>query len=246
MHGHLVAVKVRVVRGADQRMNADGRTFDEHRLKRLHGQTVQRGRTVQHHRVALGHLFQHVPHLGRLALDKFFGRTHGMHVTQFLETANDERLEQHERHLLGQTALVELQFRSDNDHRTAGIIHTLAEQVLAETPTLSLEHVGQRLERAVTRAGYRTAVPSVVEQRVHRFLQHPFLVANDDLGGLQLHEIFQTVVPVDHTAVQVVQVRRRKAPTFQGHEWPQVRRNHRQHTEDHPFRACGRFLEAVE
>ena len=142
MHRHLVAVKVRVVRGADQRMNADGRTLDEHRLKRLHGQTVQGGRTVQHHRVALGDLFQHVPHLGSLALDEFFGRTHGMHVTQFLKTANDERLEQHERHLLGQTALVELQFRTDDDHRTAGVIHALAEQVLAETPALTLEHVG--------------------------------------------------------------------------------------------------------
>ena len=93
-----------------------------------------------------------------------------MNVTQFLEAANDERLEQHERHLLGQAALVKLQFRPDNNHRTTRVIHTLAEQVLAETTALTLEHVGQRLECTVTRTGYRTAMATVVEQRVHRFL----------------------------------------------------------------------------
>ena len=35
VHGHLVAVEVRVVGGADQRMNADGLAFDELRLERL-------------------------------------------------------------------------------------------------------------------------------------------------------------------------------------------------------------------
>ena len=47
----------------------------------------------------------------------------------------------HERHLLRQTALVELELRTDDDDRTAGVIDALAEQVLTETAALALEHV---------------------------------------------------------------------------------------------------------
>jgi len=35
VHGHLVAVKVRVECGADQGVDADGLAFDEHRFERL-------------------------------------------------------------------------------------------------------------------------------------------------------------------------------------------------------------------
>ena len=78
---------------------------------------------------------------GRLALDHLLRAAHGVDVAEFLEAADDERLEQHERHLLRQTALVELQLRTDDDDRTAGVIDALAEQVLAETSALALEHV---------------------------------------------------------------------------------------------------------
>ena len=141
VHGHLVTVEVRVVSGANERVNADGFAFDEHRLERLDRQTVQRRRAVEQHRVALGHFFEDVPDFRRLALDHLLGAAHGVHVAEFLEAADDERLEQHERHLLRQTALVELQLRTDDDDGTAGVIDALAEQVLAETAALALEHV---------------------------------------------------------------------------------------------------------
>ena len=60
---------------------------------------------------------------------------------------HDERLEQLERHFLRQTALIDLQVRADDDNRTAGVVNTLAEQVLTETALLALQHVGQGLER---------------------------------------------------------------------------------------------------
>ena len=41
VHGHLVAVKVRVEGGADERVNADGFAFDEGRLKGLNAEAVQ-------------------------------------------------------------------------------------------------------------------------------------------------------------------------------------------------------------
>ena len=51
-----------------------------------------------------------------------------MHVAEFFETADDEGLEEDERHLLGKTALAELQLRSDDDDGTTGVIDALTEQ----------------------------------------------------------------------------------------------------------------------
>jgi hypothetical protein len=59
------------------------------------------------------------------------------------ELAHDERLEQLERHLLGQPALVELELRTDDDDRAARVVDALAEQVLAEPALLALEHVAE-------------------------------------------------------------------------------------------------------
>ena len=79
-----------------------------------------------------------------------------------------------------------LQLRTDHDDRAAGVVDALAEQVLAEAALLALEHVGERLQRALVGAGDELAAAAVVEQRVHRLLQHALLVADDDLGGVQL------------------------------------------------------------
>ena len=125
-----------------------------------------------------------------------------------LELVVDERLEELERHLLGQPALVELELRPDHDDRAARVVHALAEQVLAEAPLLALERVGQRLQRAVVGAPQHAPAAAVVEQRVHRLLQHPLLVADDDVGRLQLDQLLQAVVPVDDAAVEVVQIGR--------------------------------------
>src|SRR6476469_5347577 len=51
VHGHLVAVEVRVERGADQRVDLDGLALDQLRLEGLDAQAVQRRRAVEQHRV---------------------------------------------------------------------------------------------------------------------------------------------------------------------------------------------------
>ena len=55
---------------------------------------------------------------------------------------------------------------------------------------------------------------TVVEESVNSLLKHALFVADDDLGSLQLHEVPETVVPIDDTTIEVVQVRGRKAATF--------------------------------
>ena len=107
VYRHLVAVKVRVVRRANQRVNANRLALNERRHKCLHRKPVQRRGAVEQHGVIARHFLEHIPHLGRLPLDEFLRRTHGVHVAQLLEPANDERLEEHERHFLRQPALVQ-------------------------------------------------------------------------------------------------------------------------------------------
>ena len=152
VHGHLVAVEVGVERGADERVDLDGLALDEHRLEGLDAEAVQRRRPVEQHRVLLDDLLEHVPHLRAAPLDHALGRLDVLGQLGVDEPLHDERLEQLERHELRQAALVQLEGRADDDDRTARVVDALAEQVLAEPALLALEHVGQRLERAVARA----------------------------------------------------------------------------------------------
>ena len=235
MHGHLVAVEVGVEGGADHGVEADGLAFDEHGLEGLDGEAVEGGCAVEHHRLAAGDLFQDVPDLGLLLLDHLLGGAHGVAEAKLLEAADDEGLEEGEGHLLGQAALVELEVRAHDDHGAAGVVHALAEEVLAEAAGLALEHVAEGLEGAPAGAGDGTAVAAVVEDRVNGFLQHALFVAEDDLGRLELEEVLQAVVAVDDAAVEVVEVAGGEAAAFERDEGAELRRDDRQHGEDHPL-----------
>ena len=158
-----------------------------------------------------------------------------MHVAQILEPPDDEWLEQYQRHFLRETALVKFQFRADNDHRAAGVVHAFAEQVLAETPALALQHVTQRLERTVAGTRHGATMTTVVKQRIDRFLQHAFLVPDDDLRGLERQKVLQPVVAVDDAAVEIVQVGRGETAALKRNQGAQIRRNHRQHRQHHPL-----------
>ena len=245
VHGHLVTVEVGVVTGTHERMQTDGVTLDEHGLEGLNGETVQRWGTVQEDGVTLGHLLQDVPHHGLLAVDHLLGRAHGVHQPTLLEVVDDEGLKQVQGHLLRQTALVHLEVRTDHDDGTTGVVHALAEQVLAETAALALQHIGERLERAVAGPRDVATVASVVKQGVHSLLQHAALIALDNLRRLQSCQLAQAVVAVDDAAVEVVQVAGGEAATGQGNERAQIRRDDRQHGEHHPLRLALAVQEAL-
>src|SRR6202044_3925342 len=145
----------------------------------------------------------------------------------------DEGLEELERHELGQAALVQLEVRADHDDRAARVVDALAQQVLAETPLLALQHVRERLQGTVAGARDRAATAAVVEQRVDGLLQHALLVVDDDLGRAQVQQPLQAVVPVDDTPVEVVEVRGGEAATVELHHGAQVGRDDRHGLEDH-------------
>ena len=246
VHGHLVAVEVRVERGADERMDADGFSFHEHGLERLNAEAVKRGSAVEKHGMLADHILEDVPDDRFLRFDELLGLLDGGAVAGGFQPVIDERLEKLERHLLRQTALVKLQFRADDDDRAAGVVHALAEQVLAEAALLALERIGERLERAVVGSAQHAAAAAVVEQRVDGFLQHALFVADDHIGRVQLHELLQPVVAVDHAAIEVVQVRGGEAAAVERHQRAQLRRKHRNHVQNHPLGLVAALAERFE
>ena len=240
MHGHLIAVEVGVERRADERMELNGLALDQHRLEGLNAEAMQRRGAIEQHRMLADHLIEDIPNLRLLLLDELLRLLHRGGVALGVEPRIDERLEQLERHLLRQPALMQLELGADHDDRAAGIVDALAEQVLAEPALLALEHVGERLERPLVGAGDDASTPSVVEQRVNRLLQHPLLVADDDVRRAELHQPLQTIVAVDDAAIEVVQVRGGEAAAIERHERAQLRRNHRHDGQDHPLRLVAR------
>src|SRR6266851_4167070 len=246
VHGHLVAIKVRVERGADKRVDADGFAFDENRFERLNAQTVKRRSAIEHYRMFADDVFQDVPHDGFLLLDHFLGLLDGGAMALGFELVIDEWLEELERHLLGQTALVELQLGADDDDGAAGVVHALAEKVLAETALLALERVAEGLERAVVGSAQNAATAAVVKQSVDGFLKHALFVAYDDVRRAQFHELLQPVVAVDDAAIEVVQIGSGEAAAVQRHERAQLRRKNRNHVENHPFRLVAALAEGFE
>src|SRR5688572_11049061 len=183
--------------------------LDQHGLESLDAEPMQRRRAIQHHRVLADHLFEDVPYLGHLLLDQPIGGLDRGGETEHLQLVENVRLEELERHFLGQAALVQLELWTDHDYRAAGVVDALAEQVLPETSTLALDHVRKRLERALVGAGHGLAAAAVVEQRIDRLLQHALLVAHDDFGRFELEQALEAVVAVDHAAIQIVEIRSR-------------------------------------
>ncbi len=235
MDGHLVAVEVGIEALADQRVQVDGVALDQHRFEGLDAHAVQGGGPVEQHGVVLDHGFQDVPDLLVLAFQHLLGAFDGIGVAEFLELADDERLVKFQGDLLGQTALVQFQLGTDHDHAAGGVIHAFAQQVLAEAALLALDHVRQRLQRPVAAAQHGPLAAVVVEQRVDGLLQHAFFVADDHLGRIQVDQFAEAVVAVDNAAVQVVEVAGGEVAGVQEDQRPQVRRNHRDHVQHHPF-----------
>src|SRR6516162_2382548 len=227
MNGHLITVKVRIEGGADQGVDLDRFAFDEDRLKGLNAKAVKGGGAIQEYRMFLDDFLQDVPNHRLLAFHHFFGGLDSGAEARLLEPVINEGLEKLESHLLRQTALMKFQLRPHNDNRAPRVVDALTEQILPEASLLALERIGQRLERAVVGASQHPAASTVVEECVHSLLQHPLLVAHDDVGRVQLHQLLQSVVPIDHTAIKIVQVGGGKTAAVEWNQGPQLRRDHR-------------------
>ena len=118
MNSHLVTVEVGVERSTHEGVQLNGLTLNELRLERLDSETVKRGCAVEQHRTLADDLFENIPHWSAAALHHALGALDVLRVLQLHEALDHERLEQLESHLLGQTTLVQLELRTDDDNRT--------------------------------------------------------------------------------------------------------------------------------
>ena len=246
VNGHLVTVKVGVVRGADQRVQTQCAAFHQDRLESLDAEAVQGRRAVEQDRMLLDDVLQGVPDLGLLLVDHLFGGLDVVGDAVLNQLLHDEGAEQFDRHLLGHAALIDLEIRADDDNASAGVVDTLAQQVLTEAALLALEHVAEGFERAGVGAGNGTAAAAVVDEGVHGLLQHALLIAHDDVGSVELHQPLQTVVAVDDAAVEVVEVGGRKAAAVQLDHGTDFRRDDREDGHDHPLRAVAALAEGLD
>src|SRR6202022_231041 len=235
VHRHLVAIEIGIERGANKRMQLDGLTLDQFRFEGLNAETVQRRRPVQHDRMLANDFVENIPDFRFLFFDQLFRLFDGRRKALRVETRIDEGLEEFERHLLRQAALVQFEVRPNHDDRAAGIIDALAKQVLAKTALFALQHVGERLQRPLVGAGDDPAAPAIVEQSIDGLLQHPLLVAHDDVWRAQFDESFQAIVTVDDAPVKVVEVGGREAAAVERHKRPQVGRKNRNFGKEHPL-----------
>ena len=137
--------------------------FDQDRLKSLNSKAVQCRSAVEHHRVLANHFIENIPNLGPFFFDHFLCALDRGDEAALFELVIDKRLEQLQSHLLRQPALVQPQFRSDNDHRTSGIVHPFAEQVLAESAGFTFKHIAQGLKRPAILAGDSSPTPAVIK-----------------------------------------------------------------------------------
>ncbi len=235
MYRHLVTIEVCVVGCTDQRVQLNRLTFDQHRLECLNTKTVQCRRPVEQHRVFADHFSQDIPDFGGFLFHHFLGGFNGCRQTTCFQLTEDEWLEQFQRHLLRQTALVQSQRRANYNHGSTRVINALTEQILTESTLFTLDHVSQRLERALVSTCDSTTATTIIEQRINGFLQHALFVSDDDIRRSQIEQALQSIVTVDHATVQVIQVRRCKTSTFERYQRTQIRRQHRQNIQNHPL-----------
>ena len=243
---HLVAVEVGVVCGTYQRMQLERAALNEDRLERLNAQTVQSRCAVEQHGVLLDDNLERVPNLGALLIDHLLCGLDVVCNAVLNKLLHDEGAEQLNGHFLGNAALIDLKIRADNDNATAGVVNTLAQQVLTETSLLALEHIRQRLECAGVCTGYGSAAAAVVDKCVNGFLKHALLVADNNVGRVELDKSLKTVIAVDNAAVQIVEVTCCKAAAVELNHGADLGRDDRQNVDYHPLGLIAALAECLD
>ena len=104
----------------------------------------------------------------------------------------------------------------------------------------------QRFKWTTTWSSNWTTTTSIINKSVNRFLQHTFFVLHDDTWSTQLKQTSQTVVTVDHTTVEVVQVRCCKTTTVQLNHRTKIWWQYWQDVKYHPFWFITRLVEGIK
>src|SRR3989304_590361 len=72
MYSHLIAVKIGIVSGTDARMDPNRRPLDQHGIKSLDTQFMERRSTIEQHRVVTGNFIENIKASRGPALQNIF------------------------------------------------------------------------------------------------------------------------------------------------------------------------------
>ena len=236
MDSHLVTIEVSVESGTNKRMKLNRLTFYKDRLERLDTQTMQCRCTVQHNRMLFDNIFENIPYSWLKLLYHLLGILNIVRGTVCYQLFHYERLEQLDCHLFRKTALINLQLRSNDDNGTSGVVNTLTKKVLTETSGFTFQHIGKGFQGSVSRTCYRAAAAAIVDQGINCFLKHTFLIADNDIRSTKLKKSLQTIVTINDSSVQVIQVRCCETSAIQLYHRTKIRRDYRNNVKDHPLR----------
>ena len=218
-------------------MQLDRFSFDQYRLKCLDTESVKCRGTVEEYRVILDDVIKYIPYLCICPLDHESGLFCILSDLSFCQLSHDERLEEFKSHCLRKSALIELQIRSYYDYGTAGEVYSLTEEVLTESSLLTLEHVGEGFELTAAGTLNRSASSAVVDESIDGFLKHSLLVTDDDVRSSELAQLLKSVVSVDYSSVQVIEVGCCESASVELYHRSEFRRDYRNNVEDHPLRS---------
>src|SRR5215510_627769 len=109
------------------------------------------------------HFIKNIPNFRTFLFHHFLRAFDGGYIATLFKLVVNERFEQLERHFFRQPALMQPEFGTDNDDRTARVVDSFSQQVLTEATGFSFEHVAQRLQRATVLARDRAAASAIVK-----------------------------------------------------------------------------------
>src|SRR5208283_2999820 len=119
MHCHLVTVKVCIERRTYERVQLDGFSFHQDRIKSLYPKTVKCRGTVQQHGVLTYDVLKGIPYFRQFMLDEPFCLLYRRGIAFLFKLVEYKWFEKLKRHALGKAALVHLEFRTDHNNGTA-------------------------------------------------------------------------------------------------------------------------------
>ena len=96
------------------------------------------------------------------------------------------------------------QGRANHDYGSARVVHSLTKQVLAKTPLLAFDHIGQRFQWPLVRTGNCATTTTVIQQRINSFLKHALFVPNNDVRRVEIQQTLESVVSIDYATIQIV------------------------------------------
>src|SRR5207244_11059962 len=99
----------------------------------------------------------------------------GRAVAGLLQPVIDKWLEQLQSHLLRQSALVQLELRTDYDNGAARVIHAFTQQVLAKSALLAFQRVRDRLYGTIVRATPHAAKATVIGELIECFVNQAII-----------------------------------------------------------------------